>query len=56
MVAVLPWFFNRSSKGCRLYLLTSDFARGRDMMIGNKGTGSISLLPLVRCRMVLRTH
>jgi len=47
MVAVLPWFFNGSSKGCRPYFFTSDFARGGDMMIGNKGTGSTSLLPLV---------
>ena len=35
MVAILPLFF---SKGCRPYLLTSDFARGGDMMIGNEGT------------------
>ncbi len=39
MVAVLPWFFNGFSEGCRPYLLTSDFARGGNMMIGNEGMG-----------------
>ena len=42
MVAVIPWFFNGFSKGCRPYLLISKFARGGDMMIKNKvrrGTG-----------------
>jgi len=38
VVIVLPWFFNGSSEGCRSYLLTSNFARGEDMMIGNEGT------------------
>ena len=54
-VAVLPSSFDGFSKGCRPYLLTSDFARGGDMMIGNEGTGGIHLYcPLVRCRMVFR--
>ena len=43
MVAILPWFFNGSSKGCRPYLFTSDFARGGDIMIGNEGTGGTRL-------------
>lgn len=52
MVAILPWLF---SKGCRPYLITLDFARGGDIMIGNEGTGGIRLYcRLVHCRMVLR--
>ena len=35
-MAVLPWFFNGSSKDCRPYLLISNFARGRDIMIENE--------------------
>ena len=41
-MAVLPWVFNGSSKSCRPYLLTSDFARGGDMMIGNERRGDKS--------------
>ena len=39
MMTVLPWFFNEFSEGCRSYLLTSDFARDGNMMIGNERMG-----------------
>jgi len=51
-VVILLWVFNRSSKSYRLYLLTSDFNRGGDMMIGNERRGDKSLHQLMYCRMV----
>ena len=53
--AVLPWFSNGASERCRPYLLKTNFARGGDIMIGSQGMGGTRLLlPLLRCRMVLR--
>ena len=38
MLAILPWLFNGSRKGCRPYLLRSGFARSGDIMIRNERT------------------
>ena len=47
MVAIIPWFVNGSSTGCRPCLLISDSARGGDMMIENEGDGEAHVFTAV---------